>query len=206
MRAGTCELLTLKMKPTFFPTRDDFRRWLEKYYETESELIVGFYKKGSGRPSITWPESVEEALCFGWIDGIRRSIDSESYTIRFTPRRRGSTWSRINIRNVEELMANGRMHPAGLRAFEERDPKKTELYSYDRDQPAQLSAELEAQFRAHTVAWQYFQSQPPGYRKTATWWVISAKREDTKQRRLKKLIEDSATGQRIGLLRRAEES
>ena len=188
----------------FFATRDEFRRWLEKYHDSESELLVGFYKKSSGRQSITWPEAVEEALCFGWIDGIRKSIDAESYYNRFTPRRKGSVWSRVNIRKVEELIASGRMHPAGLRAFEVRDPQKTERYSFERDKAPELTPEQEAQFRANETAWKFFQSQPPGYRKTATWWVVSARQEETQQRRLQTLIADSEAGLRIGLLRRPE--
>lgn len=190
------------MKPTFFATPDDFRRWLEQHHETEAELLVGFYKKGSGRPSMTWPESVDEALCFGWIDGLRKSIDATSYYIRFTPRRRGSNWSAVNIRKISELIAFGRMRAAGLRAFEERDPRKGETYSFEQQRAPQLGPEAEAQFRANVAAWRFFLSQPPGYRKTAVWWVVSAKQKTTQHRRLQTLIEDSAAGRRIGLLRR----
>lgn len=191
------------MTPTFFATPADFRRWLERHHATAPELLVGFYKKGSGRPSITWPESVEEALCFGWIDGVRRTIDEESYTIRFTPRRPGSNWSRINLEKARELIAAGRMRPAGLRAFERRDPDgDPRAYSYERKDAARLSPEQEARFRAAREAWQFFQSQPPSYRRTATFWVASAKREETRSRRLETLIEDSAAGRRIGPLRR----
>jgi len=187
------------MKPTFFPTASALRRWLERHHETESVLLVGFYKKGSGRASITWPESVDEALCFGWIDGVRKSIDAESYSIRFTPRRRGSAWSAINLRKVEALIASGRMRPAGLRAFEERDPRKSGTYSFERA-AAQLSPEAEAEFRASPAAWTFFQSQPPGYRKLMAWWIVSAKQEATRMRRLRTLIAESAAGRRIGLL------
>jgi uncharacterized protein YdeI (YjbR/CyaY-like superfamily) len=193
------------MKPTFFATPDEFRRWLERHHQTESELLVGFYKKGSGRPSMTWPESVDEALCFGWIDGVRRSIDDESYSIRFTPRKRGSIWSAVNLRKIQELIQSGRMRPAGLRAYEERDPEKAGLYSFEQRGAVQLSPEAETRFKANPAAWSFFQSQPPGYRKTATFWVISAKREETRMRRLQTLIEDSAAGRRIGLLRRTGE-
>lgn len=193
------------MEPVFFATPDDFRLWLEQNHETASELLVGFYKKASGRPSISWPESIDEALCFGWIDGIRKRIDGERYSVRFTPRRRGSIWSAVNVRKAQELIASGRMRPAGLRAFEERDPEKTEAYSFDRDATAQLSPEAEAEFRANPAAWRFFESQPPGYRKLATRFVISAKQEATRQRRLKKLIEESEAGQRIGILRRPTE-
>lgn len=193
------------MKPVFFPTPKDFRHWLERHHQTESELLVGFHKKGSGRPSMTWPESVEEALCFGWIDGIRRKIDDESYSIRFTPRKRGSTWSAVNLKKIQELIESGRMQPAGLRAYEERDPKKSGAYSFEQRETVQLSPEAEARFQANPAAWHFFQSQPPGYRKTALWWVVSAKREETRMRRLQTLIEDSAADRRIGLLRRTDE-
>jgi len=188
------------MKPIFFASPAEFRRWLEQNHATASELLVGFYKKHSGRPSITWPESVEEALCYGWIDGIRRSLGPESYTIRFTPRRPGSNWSLLNIRKAQELMAAGRMRPAGLRVFEQRDPDKAKAYSFEQDSAPQLNPELETQFRAHPSAWRYFHSQPPGYRKTALWWILSAKREETRRRRLQTLVEDSAAGRRLRIL------
>jgi len=191
-------------QPTFFATPADFRRWLERRHATESELLVGYYKKGTGRPSITWQESVQEALCFGWIDGVRRKVDEESYCIRFTPRRPGSNWSAINLAKARELIESGRMRPAGLRAFEARDPEKTGVYSFEQRQAARFSPEAEARFRAHPEAWSFFQSQPPGYRKIATFYVVSAKREETRARRLERLIEDSAAGRRIGLLQRKE--
>ncbi|HUP47846.1 MAG TPA: YdeI/OmpD-associated family protein [Thermoanaerobaculia bacterium] len=187
---------------TFFETPADFRRWLRKHHRSRSELWVGFHKKGSGRPSITWPGAVDEALCFGWIDGVRKTIDGESYAIRFTPRRGGSTWSSVNTRRARELIRDGRMQPAGLRAFEARDAKKSSLYSFEQRTEARLGEELEARFRADAAAWSFFQAQPPGYRRTVTWWVMSAKREETRARRLQTLIEDSAAGRRIGLLRR----
>jgi uncharacterized protein YdeI (YjbR/CyaY-like superfamily) len=190
------------MMPTFFATPADFRAWLEAHHERERELLVGFYKKGSGKPSITWPESVDEALCFGWIDGVRRSLDEESYTIRFTPRQARSTWSAVNIRRVAELTALGRMHPAGLRAFEARTTDNSEIYAYEQRDNAALTAEEEAQFRADVAAWDYWQARPAGYRKTATWWVISAKREETRRKRLATLIADSAQGRTIGPLTR----
>lgn len=192
------------MPPTFFATPADFRRWLKKHHASERELLVGFYRKGSGRPSITWPESVDEALSFGWIDGVRRKLDDESYVIRFTPRRIGSNWSLVNTRRAKELIAGGRMEPAGLRAFEGRDPETSGIYSFEQRRAAKFDPEADAQFRANGAAWKFFQSQPPGYRKTAVWWVISAKREETRAKRLKTLIEDSAEGRRIALLRRAE--
>jgi uncharacterized protein YdeI (YjbR/CyaY-like superfamily) len=189
--------------PTFFATPADFRRWLEKHHQSERELWVGFHKKGSGKPSITWPESVDEALCFGWIDGIRKTVGDESYTIRFTPRRTGSNWSNVNTRRVAELIRDGRMQPAGHTAFEARDPKKSGIYLFEQKKAAKLNKEAEKQFRSNRKAWRFFESQPPGYRKTAVWWVVSAKREETRARRLETLIEDSAAGRRIGLLRQA---
>ena len=188
------------MKPVFFATPADFRRWLKKHHKSTAELLVGFRKKGSGRPSITWPESVDEALCFGWIDGVRRSLDDESYTIRFTPRRPGSNWSLINIRKAEALIRDGRMEPAGLEAFKGRDEAKSGVYSFEQRENAKLDRKAEATFKANRAAWKFFQAQPPGYRKIAAFYVMSAKREETRERRLQKLIADSEAGRRIGLL------
>src|SRR5689334_5944383 len=189
-------------EPTFFPTPADFRAWLEAHHDQEPELLVGFYKKGSGKPSITWPESVDEALCFGWIDGVRRSRDEESYTIRFTPRQARSTWSAVNIRRVAELTELGRMWPAGLRAFEARTADNSEIYSHEQRGNVAFTAEEEAQFQADATAWAYWQARPAGYRKTATWWVVSAKREETRRKRLATLIADSAQGRTIAPLTR----
>lgn len=190
------------MEPLFFPTPDDFRAWLAAHHEAEKELLVGFYKKDSGMSSITWPQSVDEALCFGWIDGVRRGRDAESYTIRFTPRKARSTWSAVNIKRVAELTALGRMAPAGLRAFAARTEDNSNIYAYENKAAATLDAAAEAQFRANTAAWDYFQAQPPGYRRTAIWWVISAKQEATRQKRLATLIDDSANARPIGQLDR----
>ncbi len=190
------------MQPTFFATPAEFRQWLERHHQSERELLVGFYKKSSGRPSITWPESVAEALCFGWIDGVRRSIDDESYSIRFTPRKKGSIWSAVNMRLAEELIRDGRMQPAGLAAWEARDPAKSAVYSFEQREAAQLAPDMEARLRDNAQAWKFWQAQPPGYRKTATFWVMSAKRPETRAKRLQTLIDDSAAGLRIGLLRR----
>jgi uncharacterized protein YdeI (YjbR/CyaY-like superfamily) len=190
------------MEPTFFATPSDFRDWFEQNHESQAELLVGFYKKASGRPSITWPESVDEALCFGWIDGIRRGIDDESYSIRFTPRKPTSTWSSVNIKRVGELTAEGRMRPAGLAAFERRSRERSGIYSYEQRKEAKLEPDQETEFRANEEAWSFFQSQPRGYRRTATYWVISAKREDTRRRRLATLIDDSASGRRLRHLTR----
>jgi uncharacterized protein YdeI (YjbR/CyaY-like superfamily) len=190
------------MEPAFFATPADFRTWLDVNHEKQAELLVGFYKVRSGRPSITWPESVDEALCFGWIDGVRRSLDAESYTIRFTPRQPRSNWSAINIKRVEELKAAGKMTPAGLRAFEQRSDDRSAIYSYEQRENATLPPEFEARFQASAKAWTYFQKQPAWYRRTATYWVASAKREETRLRRLDTLIADSAAGRSIGPLTR----
>lgn len=190
------------MKPTFFATPAEFRRWLAKYHKTERELWVGFHRKGSGRPSITWPESVDEALSVGWIDGLRKTVDSDSYAIRFSPRKSGSNWSTINTRRAEKLIREGRMKPAGLKAFDARDAKKPGVYSFEQRRTAKLTAPEEASFNANSLAWGFFTSQPPGYRKTAVWWVVSAKREETRAKRLATLISDSAASLRIGPLRR----
>jgi uncharacterized protein YdeI (YjbR/CyaY-like superfamily) len=185
------------MKPTFFATPGEFRAWLEDNHETATEVLVGFHKKASGRPSITWPESVEQALCFGWIDGVRRSLGDESYSIRFTPRKPNSTWSRVNIEKVEELKRLGLMRPAGLRAYEERLEAKTGIYSYERREAAELPAEYEERLRANPAAWEFWTSRAASYRKAAVWWVVSAKREETRERRLARLIEDSQSGRTV---------
>ena len=187
--------------PMFFATPAKFRAWLRKNHRTADELVVGFYKKGSGIPSITWPEAVDEALCFGWIDGIRRSIDDTSYSIRFTPRRPRSNWSAINVKRVTELIELGRMTPAGLKAFEARQDDRTAIYSYEQRKSAALDADQEKAFRRNGKAWAFFQTQAPSYRRTAAHWVASAKQEETRRTRLARLIEDSAAGLRVGPLR-----
>ena len=193
--------MTSPESPTFFPTPAHFRRWLAKHHDSEDELWVGFYKKATGRPSITWPESVDEALCFGWIDGIRKSVDGEAYAIRFTPRRRGSHWSRVNLERVPVLIEEGRMAPAGMAAYEDRDPERSARYSYERE-ALRFSREQERELRRNPAAWAFWEAQPPGYRKLATGWVVSAKREETRARRLAQLVEDSANGLRIKQFRR----
>jgi uncharacterized protein YdeI (YjbR/CyaY-like superfamily) len=190
------------VKALFFATPEEFGAWLEEHHESETELLVGFYKKGSGKPSITWPESVEQALRFGWIDGIRRSLGEESYTIRFTPRKPSSNWSKVNVATVERLKAEGSMAPAGLRAYEARREDRTGLYSFERRQAAELPPDFERRFQASRKAWEWFSSRPPGYRRTATHWVVSAKRDDTRRRRLETLIDCSAEGRKIPLLAR----
>ena len=193
---------TISTKPVFFSSPQAFRAWLQKYHAAEQELWVGFHKKGSGKPSLTWPESVDAALCYGWIDGVRRSLDAESYTIRFTPRKPRSTWSAVNIKRANELRKQGLMHSAGIKAFEKRTDDNSAIYSYEQRKSAELSAQLERQFRTRKSAWDFFQSQPPSYRRVATYWVISAKKEETRLKRLNTLIEDSERGQRIGPLQR----
>src|SRR5918999_6276181 len=164
------------MKATFFATPADFRAWLERHHETVGELLVGFYKKDSGRPSITWPESVDEALCFGWIDGVRRTIDDESYSIRFTPRRARSIWSNVNVNRVAELTKLGRMHPSGLRVFEARDPKRSGIYAYEgpkREELEKLSPAFIKKFKANVKAWAFFEAQAPYYQKAISRYVMS---------------------------------
>lgn len=190
-------------EPTHFASPAAFRRWLAAHRASASELWVGFHKKGSGKPSITWPEAVDEALCVGWIDGIRRSLGPDAYMIRFTPRRPGSTWSAVNVKRMQALIAEGRARPAGLAAFERRRAERSGTYSYENRARAALSAEEAAAFRAVRGAWEFFSTQPPSYRKTAIWLLVSAKRPETRQRRLRQLIECSAAGERIPQLRRA---
>ena len=190
------------MDAIYFPSADAFRAWLAEHHADRDELLVGFHKQGTGRPSMTWPESVEAALAYGWIDGIRRRVDDGRYTIRFTKRRPGSVWSAKNIATAKALVASGRMTPAGLAAFEARDEQRSRVYSFEREQAATLAPAEERRFRANKKAWAFFSAQPPGYRRTAYHWVISAKRAETRARRLALLIADSAAGLRIAPLRR----
>jgi uncharacterized protein YdeI (YjbR/CyaY-like superfamily) len=183
-------------RPTFFATPAAFNRWLKQHHATADELWVGFHKRATGKPSITWPESVDEALCYGWIDGIRRSLGAESYMIRFTPRRPESHWSQINIGKARALIEQGRMRPAGRKAFGGRDSAKTQQYSFE-NRPKSLPPAYHRLLRADRDAWAFFRAQPPGYRRTCAWWIVSAKKEETRRRRLAKLIEDSANQRRI---------
>lgn len=185
------------MKPVFFVTPAAFRAWLRKNHRSKDELVVGFYKKSSGIPSITWPEAVDEALCFGWIDGVRRSIDGKSYSNRFTPRRPRSNWSAINVKRVKELIELGRMSPAGVKAFEAREDDRTAIYSYEQRRSAAFTPAQRKEFRRNERAWAFFEKQAPWYRRAATHWVVSAKREDTRSKRLATLIKDSAAGRRV---------
>jgi uncharacterized protein YdeI (YjbR/CyaY-like superfamily) len=190
------------VNPTFFATPTAFRTWLEEHHQTAQELWVGFYKTSSGKPSITWPEAVDQALCFGWIDGVRKGIDDSSYTIRFTPRKPQSIWSTVNVKRAQELALLGLMRPAGLKAFEERDQKKSGLYSYEQRKSSQLDPAYEEQFKANKKAWDFFQSKPPSYQQPAIWWVMSAKQEETRLKRLARLIEDSEHGRTVPPLTR----
>lgn len=180
----------------FFPTQKHLRRWFEKNHKKEKELFVGFYKVSSGKPSVTWPQSVDEAICFGWIDGIRKSIDDESYCIRFTPRNPKSNWSAVNIKKVEELTKLGVMKPEGLTAFSYRKEEKSKIYSYE-NLVVSFDKSYEKRFKANKEAWKYFKYTPPSYQKIATRWVMSAKQEATRLKRLNELINDCAVGKKI---------
>jgi len=184
------------MKPTFFPTQTQFRTWLEKHHQTETELLVGFYKVNSKKPSMSWSESVDQALCFGWIDGVRKSIDEESYSIRFTPRKKTSIWSSINIKKVEALTKTGLMTPEGQKAFDLRSEERSRIYSHEKE-PAVLDPEFEKQFKVNKPAWNYFNQQAPSYKKVMIHWIMSAKQEKTKISRLEKAINISMEQKRM---------
>lgn len=187
-------------RASYFATPAAWRAWLGDHHAEANEVLVGFHKRGTGKPSITWPESVDEALCFGWIDGVRKRVDDARYTIRFTPRKPKSIWSAINIARVKELSAAGKMHPAGLAAFAARADERSAIYSYEQRKTAKLDDAAERRFRADDAAWAWFSAQAPWYRRTAVHWVISAKREQTRERRLATLIDDSRRGRAIGPL------
>lgn len=187
--------------PRFFESQDAFREWLTANHAAEAELWVGFWKKSSQRGGLEYAQAVDEALCFGWIDGVRKSMDSESFTNRFTPRRRGSVWSIANVRRIGELREAGRVHPAGELAFAARTDERTGIYSAEQSN-VELGIEDEARFAANLPAWEYWQRAPAGYRKTAAWWVISAKKPETREKRLEELIACSARGVKIPPLRR----
>jgi uncharacterized protein YdeI (YjbR/CyaY-like superfamily) len=188
------------MAARFFASPEEWRAWLEEHHEREAEVLVGYWKRGTGRPTLTWPESVDEALCFGWIDGVRRRVDDDRYTIRFTPRQARSRWSRVNVERVAELERAGRMRPAGRAAFEARTEEGT--YSYEQQRDAVLDEDRERRLRADAVAWAYFAAQPPWYRRAAIHWVMSAKRDATRDRRLAQLVEASADGRSVPPLSR----
>ena len=182
---------------TFFETADRFAAWLEKHGATKAELVVGYHKRGSQRPSMTWAESVDEALCFGWIDGVRKRIDEHAYQIRFTPRKPASIWSRINIEREQVLTREGRMREAGLKAFAHRREHKSRIYSYEQQKMAALDPASEARFRKAKTAWKFFEAQPPSYRQLVIWRIVSAKRVETRERRLQDLIQASKEKRRL---------
>jgi uncharacterized protein YdeI (YjbR/CyaY-like superfamily) len=189
----------LMARPIYFASAADLHAWLKNNHENCRELLVGFYKKSSGKASLTYQEALDEALCFGWIDGVRKRVNAEAYSIRFTPRKVKSQWSAVNIKRVRELSGAGRMQGSGLKAFAGAEKQKRK-YSYEQRQEACLSKEDQRRFRSNSSAWAFFEAQPPGYRKIATFWVISAKRERTRERRLGVLISAPAAGRRIDLL------
>jgi uncharacterized protein YdeI (YjbR/CyaY-like superfamily) len=186
----------INMTPIFFNCKSEFRTWLEKNHLSVTEQWVGFYKKETGKPSMTWSESVDQALCYGWIDGIRQKVDEESYCIRFTPRKPGSSWSKINIAKVEVLLLQGLMHPAGIEAFKKRKEDKSGIYSFE-NETKELPEAYVMIFRKNKAAWEYYASRPPSYRRTVTHWVLSAKKEATRLLRLEKLIAGSGERKRI---------
>jgi uncharacterized protein YdeI (YjbR/CyaY-like superfamily) len=188
------------MKLKHFKSAADFRHWLEANHASASELWVGFFKKHSGKGGLAYAEAVDEALCFGWIDGVKKRVDESSYMHRFTPRKPKSNWSLINIKNAKRLKRAGRMKPAGLKAFAAREAAKSGVYSFE-NRPRQLSPELEREFKSDKAAWEFFQQQPPGYRRVASFWVMSAKQEMTRQRRLRQLMSDSRQSRRLGVVR-----
>ena len=188
--------MVASLEPVFFASPEEWRAWLAEHHSDRDEVLVGFWKVGTGTPSVTWPQSVAEALCFGWIDGIRRSLGPEAYTIRFTPRRPGSIWSRVNVMTYGELLAAGRVTPAGEAAFAAKRADRSGVYSFEQA-PQELDAEQTATFRAEPGAWEWFEAQAPSYRRTAIHWVVSAKKPETRERRLAMLVTDSAAGRRL---------
>jgi len=187
------------MKAKFFSSPGQFRQWLEQNHDRETELLVGFHKKSSGKKSITYPEALDEALCFGWIDGVRRNMDETSYSIRFTPRKPRSIWSLVNVNHVERLKKERRMHAAGLAAYDRRDPERTGIYAFE-NEPRQLSPAYEKIFRQNKKAWKFFEQMAPSLKRTSIYWIMSAKKEETQIRRLKHVIENSEKGVKSGVL------
>ena len=194
------------MTPEFFASPSELRAWLTQNHDKTTEIWVGFYKTKSGKPSITWPEAVDAALCFGWIDGVRKSIDEVGYAIRFTPRKPRSTWSAINIKKVQELTKRGLMHATGLEAFQARVKEKSGIYSYEQRRNLKLDPSYERKLRANKKTFEFFQAQPPWYQRTSTYWVMSAKKEETRQKRLATLIACSREGKTIKPLTRPDRS
>jgi uncharacterized protein YdeI (YjbR/CyaY-like superfamily) len=191
--------MTQRPRVVFFKSAGEFRRWLETNHASAAEIFIGFYRKDSGRTGITYQEALDEALCFGWIDGVRKKVDDISYTNRFSPRRAKSIWSAVNTRRVQQLIEEGRVTSAGLKVFEDRDAARSKRYSYERER-GELDPELRRRFRSNPGAWKFFEAQSPSYRRMMTWWILSARKDETRCRRLDALIADSAAGRRLGLL------
>ena len=187
------------MKPRFFSSPEKFREWLERNHDSASELLLGFHKKSSGKKSITYAEALYEALCYGWIDGVRKNLDETSYTIRFTPRKARSIWSLVNVRHVERLTKEGRMRPAGVEAYARRDPKRTGIYAFE-NRPREFSPEFEKAFRKNKTAWSFFEKQPPGYKRLMVFRIMEAKKEETRMKRFNELVDLCEKGLRMGLL------
>lgn len=187
---------TQKMNPIFFKNQSELRKWFQKKHLSEQELILGYYKKGTGKETVSWSESVDQALCFGWIDSVKKSIDGESYQIRFTPRKPNSIWSNVNIKKIEELKNKGLMHPTGIEAFNKRKEHKSGVYAFENEEQ-KLNEDFEKQFKANKTAWKFFNEQPPGYKKLALHYVMTAKLEDTRNKRFQDLVADSEAGLRL---------
>lgn len=185
------------MKPYFFTSPDDFREWLDKNHDKATEIFVGFYKAGTGKPTLTWSESVDQALCYGWIDGVLKPISNDSYSRRFTPRKANSTWSAVNIKKMEDLMKQGLVKPAGMAAYEKRKESNSKIYAYEQENPEALPETFEKEFKANKPAWEFFIKQAPSYRKQMIYRITSAKQEKTKQSRFEKLMNASAEGKRV---------
>jgi uncharacterized protein YdeI (YjbR/CyaY-like superfamily) len=203
--AGVLEVLEREMEIRFFDSSSEFREWLETNHQHAGELVLGFYKKGSGKRGISYAESVDEALCFGWIDGVQKNLGAISYSIRFTPRKKNSIWSLANLRRVERLKKSGRMKRAGLESHSMRDPAKTGIYSFE-NATRTLAVDEERKFRLEKTAWDFFQNQTPSYRRMAIWWIVSAKKDETRARRLSLLIEDSARERTLAQFTRSKSS
>ncbi len=196
----------MEPRPKFFSSVNELRSWLEKHHDKETELWVGFYRKATGRQAFTWSEMVDHALCFGWIDGVRKPWSDDAYIQRLTPRRPNSNWSAVNVAKVKELTDKGLMHPAGVAAFERRRRDKVAQYSYEQRDRARFDDEQLALFKKNEAAWEFFSTQAPSYRRTATYWVVSAKKPETRARRLAILIEDSAAGRRLAQFARPKKA
>jgi uncharacterized protein YdeI (YjbR/CyaY-like superfamily) len=193
-------VILVAVSPTFFKTQTELRKWFMRHHADTPELVIGFYKKGAPQQGITYQQALDEALCFGWIDGVRKSIDATAWMIRFTPRKPKSIWSAVNLKRAAELERAGLMQPAGLAAFHGHDKTRTRQYSFE-NEPQSLHAAEEKKFRAQKQAWAWFATQAPSYQRAAIWWVVSAKQDSTRAKRLETLIADSQAGVRVNALR-----